>query len=248
MEATFLQQRSADTADTPEDAIATAVLSAVAEQRLPAGAKLGEQALSDLFNCNRANVRRALAALAAQHVVELRPNRGAFVATPSPQEAREVFEARRTIERTLARIAVERATAADITQMREMILEEARARTRGDKPAELRLSRSFHMRLAVVAGNRLLERFLAELTLRTTLILGLYSTAGTSNCAEDEHAGIVDALEARDAGRLTVLIDEHLRHLEAGLDFKRPVRGVLTLAERLAPRAAGGLSTGEMAD
>ena len=226
-------------ASAPEDAIVAAILTAVSEQRLPAGTKLGEQALSDLFGCNRANVRRALATLAARHVVELRPHRGAFVATPSPQEAREVFEARRTIERTLARHAVERAAPEDVAFMRATITEEARARAAGDKPAELRLSRTFHMRLAAIAGNRVLERFLSELTLRTTLILGLYSAQGTADCAEDEHARIVDALEARDAGRLVDLTDEHLAHLEAGLDFARPPARALTLAERLeAPSAA----------
>lgn len=89
--------------DSPEDQIVNAILDAISEQRLPAGTKLGEQALSDLFSCNRANVRRALASLAAQQVVELRPNRGAFVMTPSPKEARDIFQARRAIERTIAR-------------------------------------------------------------------------------------------------------------------------------------------------
>ncbi|HIC66232.1 MAG TPA: GntR family transcriptional regulator, partial [Paracoccus sp.] len=163
----------------PEDAITASILAAVAEQRLPAGTKLGEQALSDLFQCHRANVRRALTSLAAQHVVELRPNRGAFVATPSPEEAREVFEARRTIERTLARSAIGRATDADIAKMRATIAQEVTARASGDKPAELRLSRAFHMRLATIAANSVLERFLTELTLRTTLILGLYNETGT---------------------------------------------------------------------
>lgn len=223
-----------DPARSPEDAIIDAILTAVSEQRLPAGTKLGEQSLSDLFQCNRANVRRALTALAAQHVVELRPNRGAFVATPSPAEAREVFEARRTIERTLARNVVERASTEDIAYMRRTIAEEAGARAVNDKPLELRLSRAFHMHLARIAGNRVLERYLAELTLRTTLILGLYSAAGTSSCAEDEHARIVDEIEARDSARLVHLIDEHLRHLEAGLDFKHTDTRNLTLAEQLA--------------
>lgn len=218
----------------PEEAITEAILTAVSEQRLPAGSKLGEQSLSDLFECNRANVRRALTALAAQHVVELRPNRGAFVVTPSPEEAREVFEARRTIERTLARNVVERASAEDIAYMRENIVQEARARAANEKPLELRLSRVFHMQLAKIAGNRVLERFLAELSLRTTLILGLYSAAGTSGCAEDEHARIVDEIEAGDSDRLVSLIDAHLRHLEAGLDFSRSGTRNLTLAEQLA--------------
>lgn len=233
MDAIAIEQHGPDAASAPEEAIVAAILAAVSEQRLPAGTKLGEQALSDLFGCNRANVRRALAALAAQHVVELRPHRGAFVVTPSPEEAREVFEARRTIERTLARHAAQRATPEDVAHMRATVAEEARARARGDKPAELRLSRAFHMRLAVIAGNRVLERFLAELTLRTTLILGLYGAAGTSSCAEDEHARIADAIEARDAAGLVGLIDEHLAHLEAGLDFARPAPRPLSLAERL---------------
>jgi len=223
---------------SPEEAITTSILAAVAEQRLPAGTKLGEQALSDLFECHRANVRRALTSLAAQHVVELRPNRGAYVATPSPKEAREIFEARRTIERTLARAAVEKATEADIALMRETIVQEANARAANDKPAELRLSRAFHMRLATIAGNGVLERFLTELTLRTTLILGLYNATGTSSCAEDEHARIVDAIEQRDELRLVTWIDAHLQHLEAGLDFGRPMTRSMTLAEQLALRPA----------
>ncbi|SPH16700.1 HTH-type transcriptional regulator LutR [Defluviimonas aquaemixtae] len=226
--------------DSPEDIIVASVIDAISEQRLPAGAKLGEQALSDLFSCNRANVRRALASLAAQHVVELRPNRGAFVMTPSPKEARDVFQARHTVERTIARHAAGRASKEDISYLRTNIAEEARARASGDKPAELRLSRQFHMRIATIAGNQVLERFLSELTMRTTLIIGLYAATGGSNCAEDEHDRIVDALEAGDADRLVDLMDEHLRHLEAGLTFQNPKASSSSLRDQLLRPAATG--------
>lgn len=219
--------------DIPERAIISAITAAVSEQRLPAGTKLGEQMLSDLFNCNRANVRRALSTLATMHVVQLRPNRGAFVSTPSPKEADDVFDARRTIERTLASKAIKNACAQDIANMRETIAAEAKARARGDKPAELRLSREFHMHLATIAGNEVLERFLTELTLRTTLIIGLYNEVGSSNCAEDEHLSIVQAIEARDEERLIFLIDEHLTHLESSLNFQHSAKPFSTLAEQL---------------
>ncbi|MFW8637320.1 GntR family transcriptional regulator [Cribrihabitans pelagius] len=219
--------------DSPEDQIVNAILDAIAEQRLPAGTKLGEQALSDLFSCNRANVRRALASLAAQQVVELRPNRGAFVMTPSPKEARDIFQARRAIERTIARHASGQASADDIAFLRDNILEEAQARNAGDKPAELRASRQFHMRIAQIAGNLVLERFLSELTMRSTLILGLYSPTGSPSCAEDEHDRIVDALEAGDTEILVRLADEHLRHLEAGLNFDEPPAAPMRLQEQL---------------
>lgn len=217
----------------PENLIVDAVLNAISEQRLPAGTKLGEQTLSELFNCNRANVRRALASLAAKQVVELRPNRGAFVATPSAQEAREVFQARRAIERTIARQAVARVTDDDIAYLRANIAAETEARIRKDKPTELRLSQQFHMYLAQLSGNRVLERFLAELTMRSTLILGMYPGEGHSCANCDDHVGIVDALTARDEELLLRLTDEHLRHLEAGLNFDLPPVSSVSLKDQL---------------
>lgn len=217
----------------PEQIIINSIVAAVSEQRLPAGTKLGEQVLSDLFQCNRANVRRALSTLATMHVVQLQPNRGAFISTPSPKEAEDVFSARRIIERTLACQVINNATVQDMVDMRAIIKSEAEARAQGNKPAELRLSREFHMHLATIADNRVLEHFLNELTLRTTLIIGLYNEAGSSNCAEDEHLGIVQAIEAKDETLLITLIDEHLQHLESGLNFKSTTKSLFDLAEQL---------------
>lgn len=224
--------------DLPERAIISSITAAVSEQRLPAGTKLGEQMLSDLFDCNRANVRRALSTLATMHVVQLQPNRGAFISTPSPKEAGDVFDARRTIERTLACSVVKNAIPEDVAKMRATIAAEAEARALGDKPAELRLSREFHMHLATIADNQVLEKFLSELTLRTTLIIGLYNKIGSSNCAEDEHLEIVRALEAKDEKRFIALIDEHLNHLESGLDFERTAQPFFTLAEQLTIKSS----------
>lgn len=223
----------------PESQIINAVLDAISEQRLPAGAKLGEQPLSDLFNCNRANVRRALASLAAQHVVVLRPNRGAFVVAPSAEEAREVFEARRTIEEKLGRQAVHRVTNDDIARLRANIAAETAAREARDKPTELRTSQQFHMYIARLAGNRVLERFLAELTMRSTLILGMYSRGGSGCAGCRDHNQIVDALMARDEGLLVRLIDEHLRYLEAELDFGRSPIAPGSLREQLLGMVPG---------
>jgi DNA-binding GntR family transcriptional regulator len=43
-------------------------------------------------------IRRVLQRLTSEQMVESRPHRGAFVARPSIEEAREVFEARRALE------------------------------------------------------------------------------------------------------------------------------------------------------
>src|SRR5690606_26732919 len=74
------------------------VFDAVMDRRLLPGAKLTEAALCKVFSCSRATVRGALAQLAHDKIVMLRPNRGAIVWQPSAKETEDVFELRRAAE------------------------------------------------------------------------------------------------------------------------------------------------------
>lgn len=217
-----------------ETVIVDSILDAIADQRLHAGTKLGEQALSDLFGCNRAHVRRALGTLTAYQVVDHLPNRGAYVATPTPQDARDVFQARRAIEVVICRNAVRQATAEDIAALRVHLAQEALAKGSGDRPAAVRLSRGFHVLLGRIGRNPVLLRYLEELTMRSSLIIGLYATGHGTLCADDEHTRITDAIEARDMETAQTLLDQHLRHIEAGIRFGDdiPATGALSKALR----------------
>lgn len=215
-----------------ETLIVDSILDAIADQRLQAGTKLNEQALSDLFKCNRAHVRRALSMLTGWQVVDHMPNRGAYVATPSPQDARDVFQARRAIEATICRNAVRLADAQDVADLRAHLASEDAARNQDNRSAAIRLSRGFHILLARIGQNPVLARYLAELTMRSSLIIGLYGRGHATLCAEDEHAGIAAAIEARDEAAALSRLDQHLRHIEAGIrfDMAPPVTDALAAA------------------
>lgn len=202
-----------------ETLIVDSILDAIADQRLRAGTKLGEQAISDIFDCNRAHVRRALSMLTGWQVVDHLPNRGAYVATPTPQDARDVFQARRAIETTICRNAVRLADAQDLADLHAHLASEDAARGHDNRPALIRLSRGFHILLARIGRNPVLARYLDELTMRSSLIIGLYAQGHATLCAEDEHAGIVAAIAARDEGLALSLLDQHLRHIEGGIRF-----------------------------
>src|SRR3954471_7359189 len=76
-----------------DDPIVHGILTAISQKRLKPGAKLGEESLSRAFGAARIHVRQALAHLAARKVVTQFPNRGAFIARPTWQEAQEIFAA-----------------------------------------------------------------------------------------------------------------------------------------------------------
>ena len=62
------------------------------------GTKLAEQKIADIFKVSRTLVRQALNQLSRDKLITLEPARGARVAEPSVEEARQVFETRHLLE------------------------------------------------------------------------------------------------------------------------------------------------------
>ena len=120
---TLTTPRTATTNATAE-MISGALSQAIHEHRLAPGTKLGEDDLSDIYGVSRTIVRAALHSLAHQQIIEIKRNRGAYVAQPSLTEAHEVFEARELLEPRTARSAAHHATADDIALLQDHIAQE----------------------------------------------------------------------------------------------------------------------------
>lgn len=217
-------------------AIYDRILQAVLEHRLPPGTKLVEDKLAALFDTSRAQVRDVLARLADEGVVATIPNRGAFIASPTADEAREVFEARRLIEPALVRRFIAQRDTEAVERLRALVGEEEKARTRQDRPTMVRLSGEFHIRLAEYAGNRMLARSMRSLATLTCLAIFLYDAPHATACREDEHELLLNAIARRRADRAAELMLEHLNHIEATLELKAPRDEAIDLAAVLMAR------------
>ena len=218
-------------ADSPgEDGIVERICDAVMEQRLPPGTRLPEAALCEAFGVRRARIRRSLLLLATRNIVELQANRGAVVAQPSVEEARAVFEARRSVERAVARLAAARAGAEDLARLRSHLGAEARAHGEDDRPRLIRLSGEFHALLAEAARNRVLHGVVKELVARTSLIIAMYG-ATAENCRIGEHDAILAAIIERDAEAAARLVSDHLLRIESRLDIGRRRTGRIDLVD-----------------
>jgi DNA-binding GntR family transcriptional regulator len=210
---------SRDEREKTVDEIYERIYTAILEHRLHPGTKLGEERMADIFGVSRARVREVLARLAHEQIVELFPQRGAYVAKPTIEQARDVFEARRLIEPAVLRRLIDTMTPEKVTRMRQHIELEADARRRGDKRAVIRLSGEFHTLAAELAGNSALARSMRELCMLTCLTIFLYDAPTAQSCRDDEHQLIVNAVARKDHARAQKLMLDHLDHIEGSLQL-----------------------------
>jgi DNA-binding GntR family transcriptional regulator len=201
------------------------IVSTILDHRLAPGTKLVEDRLATAFGVSRTRIRPVLVRLANEHIVSLTPNRGAMVAQPTVDEAREVFEVRRMIEPTLVERFIAQASADNIAVLVASLAEEETAQTQGDMHRAIRLSGNFHLHIAEHAGHQTLGRVLREMVSRTSLILMTYGPVARSErdavaaCNCREHRALLDAIRLRIAPEATRLMREHLNRIEAQLQF-----------------------------
>lgn len=201
------------------DEIVENISNAILEHRLVPGTKLGEDRLAAIYGTNRPRIREVLARLSHEQVVELVPQRGAFVAKPTVEQAREVFEARRLIEPGVLERLSQNFDDEKLRRLQEHLGAEEEARRTNDKHAVVRLSGEFHTLLAELAGNSLLARSMKELSTLTCLTISLYDAPTANSCRVDEHSAIVDAIRAGDLPLARKLMLRHLQHIEDSLDL-----------------------------
>jgi DNA-binding GntR family transcriptional regulator len=199
------------------DQIHERILSAILEHRLPPGTQLVEHKLAGLFDVSRTKVREAIGRLVHDRIATNFPNRGAFITSPTPDEAREVFATRRLIEPELVRLATQKASARQLAALRTHVAREAKARAGSNPYALMPLTGEFHLLIAEMSGNGFLARTLRELESLTCLSIILYDAPGGDSCPQDEHERLLDAMAARDADGAAALMLHHLDHIEQGL-------------------------------
>jgi GntR family transcriptional regulator, transcriptional repressor for pyruvate dehydrogenase complex len=185
----------------------------------------GERDLCELLGVSRASVREALRSLQTRGVVSVRHGKGVFVASPAEAERamqrfarlrevgmEELFAMREVLEVPAAGWA---ATAATDEQLQHLVVtfeRLERAVLAGSSPGELQaMDALLHLQIAEYASNRFLamtQTVLQEMLARsmdTTLAI-----AGRPARSITEHAGIIEALLARDASRARTAARRHL--------------------------------------
>lgn len=221
----------AKTALSATDRIADSITQAIVERRLMPGTKLAEQQIADIFQVSRTLVRQALNQLSRDRLVTLEPARGAFVAQPSVEEARQVFEVRKMLEAAMMGQLAATITKAQIAQLRAHLKAEREAVAHTDVSGRTRLLADFHVILARMQGNEVLAQLLTDLLSRSSLIALMYQSSHSAAESQAEHEAIVDALERGDKKAALKLLEAHLGNVEANLRLNPRVKDLKSVLQ-----------------
>lgn len=201
---------------TATERVYGALYDAILEQRVVPGMRLREEELAAGFEVSRTVVRQALQRLAQDRLVELQHNKGAQVIVPTRELVAQVFDARRVIECEVARRLGGQLTPARRDEMHTLVLQEAAADARGDRPAAIALSGRLHRSLAVWSGNPIFVRVLDELLPTTTLLMAMYTSGQRPACVAHRHIELLDAFD-RSGPAAAAEMKRHLNEIERSL-------------------------------
>lgn len=215
--------------DNVEAAICARLRAAVSAGDLPPGTKLPEEALAESFPASRAQVRAALQRLGYEGVLDLQKNRGAFVASPTVKEAKDIFEARRVIERVTTEIVTRTILTHQLRALERHIEAQKMHWYRGHRQAAISGISTFHLSLAALAHNAALTAAVERLIIRTSLILALYGTPRTFGALPDAYDALMGLIASGQSLAAARQVERCLFAVEGELEFYQPLRRVVDL-------------------
>jgi GntR family transcriptional repressor for pyruvate dehydrogenase complex len=204
--------------------IARQLLGQLLSGQLAPGTRLpSERQLAQAMGVGRSAVREALKALDVLGILDVRTGDGTYIKQTSSDllpdavewglmlgqpRTQDLVEARRHIEALTARLATERASEAQLTELSERM---AAMRAAKSVPKFVEADIAFHLTLADAAGNTVLANVLSSVrALLRVWIRRAIEQAGETAGTCDEHQRVLDAVLAKDPDKAAEAMAAHM--------------------------------------
>lgn len=166
-EETLTPLEAADHAYVPVR-VADALRDAISAGQILPGTKLPEVKLTDRLGVSRHTLRSAFQMLAADGLVDRRPNRGVFVHEPTGEDIREIYRIRLILETGAVRGTAFSPQA--LERLKEITQSAERAREAGDVVAMAQANQTFHQSIVAQARSHLLDDLMRKILARMRLV------------------------------------------------------------------------------
>ncbi|WP_163507418.1 GntR family transcriptional regulator [Fodinicola acaciae] len=189
-------------------AVYDALIELIVNQTLKPGQHLVELELAEYLGVSRQPVREALQRLQTEGWVDLRPAQGAFVHTPTDEEADQLLSVRSVLETHSAQLAASHATPDDVKQLWELQQVGLDALAAADTEGLVAANANLHAFITSLSGNKVLAEMIATVDRRVRW----YYTPIARPRGKDawtEHADLIKAIAAGDAESASRIMHQH---------------------------------------
>ncbi|MEU0186699.1 GntR family transcriptional regulator [Streptomyces sp. NPDC006207] len=200
-------------------AVYDALIELIINGSLTPGQHLVEAELAEHLGVSRQPVREALQRLQTDGWVDLRPAQGAFVHSPTQEEAAQLLGVRSVLETYSARLAAENAKPEDVERLWELQKEGVEALAGGDVERLVTANTALHSFITSIAANAVL----AELISQVSRKVRWYYTPIAKPRGKDawnEHAQLIKAIAKGDGDRAGEIMR---KHTERTGDYRKAV-------------------------
>src|SRR6478609_2876256 len=183
----------------------------IVEGALAPGMKLNERELCETLGISRTPLREAMKVLAAEGLIDIFPNRGAFVSRMSETEIRETFEVMSGLESQSGELAAMRITPVEIAEIKALHYAMLACRAQNDLSGYYSRNQAIHDKINEAARNTALRQTYVSIN-RRLQALRFRSNFQTPkwDSAIREHEEMIAALETRDGPRMAAILRRHL--------------------------------------
>lgn len=199
-------------AETARDYALRVLKANIISMDLEPGAMVSENELSAQMSLSRTPVREALMDLAKCRVVDVLPQRGSRIALIDYALVEEARFARQVLEVAILDQVCERATPAEIAQLRQNVRLQTLTQEPGMDPSQsmLELDDAFHQMLFRIAQKENTYSMLCSMTIHFDRVRSLALGVVKDSKIIADHQAICESIAVRDAQRAKEIMTEHL--------------------------------------
>jgi DNA-binding GntR family transcriptional regulator len=201
---------SSGDAESVVDRAYTLVKAMLVSYEIKPGERVNEGELARILGLSRTPLREALNRLIAENLLRFTPGKGFYCRPLDVHETFQLYELRKAIETTSVRLAVLRATDAEIVEL-DNFLERTSPEVVGYTTAQrVDFDETFHMSVIAMAKNREMARVLANINDRIRFIRLIDMNRTEIHTTQNEHRRILEAIRTRNEFACIELLEKHI--------------------------------------
>ncbi len=176
------------------------------------GEELKEVAIGNELGVSRTPVREAFRQLELEGLIQIVPNKGAYVTGITPKDVHDIYMIRTQLEGMCASLACEHITNEQLEELEENVYLASFHASKGHMDQLAELDNRFHHILYEACDSKMLQNLLQDFHQYVIRIRKKTLSTNRGVASNEEHRMIMEAIKSKDAPKASELAIKHINN------------------------------------